>query len=441
MHPRIVIAAPKSGSGKTLFSIGLMKAFSIDHKVKAFKCGPDYIDPMFHRTILHIPSSNLDAFFCEENQIQSLFLENNDTDLSIIEGVMGLFDGLGGMSLEASTYHVAKILKAPILLVINTKGMARSVLAEIKGFQSMDHEHLIQGVLLNQVSEMLVPAMKDAIEKECGIPVVGYLPRKKEFEMESRHLGLKLPEEIQELDEKIQFLTKQIQKNVDLEQIYKIACKTEPILNQKEDKLPNYSGLRIGISKDDAFCFWYEENSHILEKMGIELVYFSPLNDIKLPENIDGFILTGGYPENYLDQLESNQTMRNSIKEAIDKGMPSMAECGGFMYLHDSIENQEGNSYSMVGSINGTCRYTGNLTRFGYVHLFNQEKSIKGHSFHYYDSSNNGEDLQVTKPNSSRKWKEGHVGKNHVWSFVHIYYPSNPAFIFDFLESCRKYHE
>ncbi len=447
---RIVIAATKSGSGKTTITCGLLKALSIrGKKVAAFKCGPDYIDPMFHSEIVGVPSKNLDLFFTEEERTKELFLKNNDSDISVIEGVMGLYDGLGGVSETASTYHLAKTLQAPIILVINAHGMGRSILAEIKGFLDYDQEHLIKGVILNCVSGSFFSMMKPLIEEEAGIKVFGCFERQKETLVESRYLGLKLPGEINNLKEGVTKIAQELEQTVSIDDILALAS-TAPMLSCNLSKIDKKTEkqIRIAVAFDEAFCFYYKDNLSLLEENGAQLNYFSPIHDEKLPENVQGLILGGGYPELYVDALAKNESMKRSILQALEKGMPSLAECGGFMYLHQGIRTKEGISYPMVGAIEGECSYQGKLVRFGYLSIEDingeYEESgkhikIRGHEFHYFDSENNGSDGESIKPVTGKKWKSAHIDKNHWWGFAHLYYPSNIDLVKSFVKKCWNY--
>ena len=453
--PRIVIAAPKSGSGKTLITISLMKAFlNRGIKIAGFKCGPDYIDPMFHKKVLGIPSKNLDLFFTDEKTTRSIFASGNEARLSIIEGVMGLYDGLDAVKEEASTYHLAKTLEAPVILVIDAKGMGRSVIAEIQGFLSLDTEKLIKGVILNNISKSLCEKLAPLVSEVCKIPVFGCFPNQKDLQIESRHLGLKLPEEIENLKEITDKAAERISKTVDLDEILKIAdsaddfTKTDFITPATQK--PSFP-VRIAVAKDEAFCFYYEDNLKLLECFGAEIVEFSPIHDNKLPSDISGLIFGGGYPEFYAEKLSKNTVLIEEIRNKIEQGLPSLAECGGFMYLHKTLKNQSGNVYKMAGVIDADTFYTGKLVRFGYISLENKISAdagddsfftgcIKGHEFHYFDSTQNGDSFTAIKTNG-KKYDLALSGKNHFWSFAHLYYPSNPDFAKAFVEQCRLYWE
>ncbi|MCR4939184.1 MAG: cobyrinate a,c-diamide synthase [Treponemataceae bacterium] len=473
--PRIVIAAPRSGSGKTLVSIALMKALSLrGKKVAAFKCGPDYIDPMFHKKILELPSKNLDLFFTDEDRTRELFSFGNKGDISVIEGVMGLYDGIAGYTGKASSYHLASVLEAPVLLVVNTKGTGLSVLAEIKGFLAMDEKRLIRGIILNNMSESLFTSLKPVIESECRLPVLGYLPTMKDLLVESRYLGLTLPDEIKDIKLSVEKAAAGLCQTVDIDRILGIAEAAPELAPTVSKASKSFDGaspseetadfsfleadgvsmggeekVRIAIARDEAFCFYYEDNLKLLEYYGAELVPFSPIHDPLLPKNIDGLILGGGYPELHGDKLEQNLSMRNSVKVALSRGLPSLAECGGFMYLHQRIGTSEGVFRNMAGVIEGDCSYKGRLVRFGYCQLsedtgaFSGDSGlkIKAHEFHYFDSTLSGESCTAVKPVTEKSWKCCHTAEDHWWGFPHLYYPSCPAFPRKFVDKCRAFRK
>ncbi len=461
-HPRIIISATKSGSGKTLLTCALLKALSLrEKKVAAFKCGPDYIDPMFHRKVLGISSGNLDLYFTDEETTREMFVQNNQADISVVEGVMGLYDGLGGFSEEASAYHLAKCLKAPIILIVDAHGMGRSVVAEIAGFLSLDTEKRIKGVILNRMTQALYERLKPVIEEELSVEVFGYFKTMKELNLDSRYLGLKLPEEVCELNEKVTVAAKALEETVDLNRILAIAGEAEVLCESSGKVLADETKAlqslektaehkcRVAVAMDEAFCFYYKENLELLEKMGAEIVPFSPLADTKLPENVKGLILGGGYPELKAKELALNENMRRNIKEALERKLPCLAECGGFMYLHESITNQEGITFPMVGLVEGNCFNTGKLGRFGYVQIENVAEKlpfgmkeplrIRGHEFHYFDSENNGEDCMAVKPLTGKNWRCMHAGDSFLWGYPHLYYPSNPKLLKAFIEKCSRY--
>ena len=449
---RVMIAAAKSGSGKTTITCALLQLLkNMGQKVVSYKCGPDYIDPMFHQKAIDIPSKNLDTFFTGEEETRKLFLmDRREDDFAVLEGVMGLFDGLGGIREEGSSYHLAKVTKTPILLVVDAKGMGRSVIPLIAGFLDYDKEHLIKGVILNRMSKSYYEILKPLIEEELGITVVGYFPEQKQFRIESRHLGLMLPEELMDVKKQLQEASGELQKTVSLEHILKIAGEASELeacgLISLESKNSVSECPIIAVARDEAFCFYYEDNLRLLQEYGAKLKFFSPIHDEGLPEGSCGILLGGGYPELHGAELSSNRNMLSSIKEAMESGIPVVAECGGFMYLHNKIIDKENQSYPMVGAINAECHYTGKLVRFGYIEL--QEKDanflpegemIRGHEFHYFDSQQNGENGIATKPVTGRNYPCV-ISKENCWlGFPHLYYPSNPAFAERFVERAKNY--
>ena len=415
--PRILLGAAASGSGKTLITCGLLQALKKRKlQVASFKCGPDYIDPMFHSRVIGTKSRNLDSFFADEDTVRYLLEKNaRDCEISVIEGVMGYYDGLAGISPKASAYDVAKITKTPAVLIVNAKGMSLSAAAFIKGFVEYQEDSQIRGVILNQVSSMMYPRLKQIIEEELSIKVYGYVPVVKDCVLESRHLGLVMPEEIVDLQQKLTGLAEILEKSVDIDGLLELAEHAEELPVQ-ESPAAYHTGrkIRIALAKDEAFCFFYQDNLELLQEMGAELVPFSPIHDKKLPEHIDGMLFHGGYPELYAKNLSENKEMLAAVHEAVQDGIPYMAECGGFMYLHQEMEDMEGHSWPMAGVIHGKSWRTPRLTRFGYITLedgtcFGEHVgNIRAHEFHYFDSDHCGEAYTAKKPLSSRSWKSIH---------------------------------
>lgn len=499
--PGIMIAAVKSGSGKTTITCAFLKQLLNRGKHPiSFKCGPDYIDPMFHERVLHIPSKNLDTFFTGAAQTRALYeMELPGHDIAVLEGVMGLYDGLGGIREEGSSYHLAQTLDVPIVLIVDAHGMGKSIIPLLAGFLQYDEKKLIRGVILNRTSKMFFDTIAPLIEEELSIKALGCIPNEKELTLGSRHLGLILPEELEELNVQLEKAGQLLEKYVDVDAMIEIA---ECALREKEKSIAeegrkqeveiessdtntiletaygkpkdtiritdtvkeadrfkmidrknqrNTISPRIAVAKDEAFCFYYRDNLDMLKYYGAELVFFSPLHDEKLPENIQGLLLGGGYPELYAKELSENESMRESIKGALEQHLPSLAECGGFMYLHETLTDKDGKKFPMAGVIPAECQYMGKLVRFGYVEvqlpegLMKEEidgkpntDKIKAHEFHYYDSTANGEDCIATKPVTGRSWKCVHAAEDHFWGFPHLYYPSNPKFVEWFLESAEK---
>lgn len=488
--PKIMIAAAKSGSGKTTITCAFLKQLlSRGRHPVSFKCGPDYIDPMFHEKVLKIPSKNLDTFFSDAKQVRALYaMEQPGHDIAVLEGVMGLYDGLGGIREEGSSYHLAETMGVPIVLVVDAHGMGRSVIPLIAGFLQYDKKKLIRGVILNRTSKMFFDTIAPLIEEELSIKALGCFPNEKELSLGSRHLGLILPDEVDELNLQLEKAGQLLEKYVDVNAMIQIAeqgiekdfYKQEILYPKTKYSAPNIQEkiteqsleqiayghrksaiqkkVRIAVAQDEAFCFYYRDNLKMLEYYGAELVPFSPLHDTELPENIQGLLLGGGYPELYAKELSENESMRRSIKAALEKKLPSLAECGGFMYLHEKLIDKEGNSFPVVGAIPAECHDTGKLVRFGYVELtvanrnegsgdnektseatdiagfLQKNDKICAHEFHYFDSTDNGAACTATKPVTGRNWKCIHASLEHFWGFPHLYYPSNPEFVVRFIE-------
>ena len=449
--PRVLLAAGASGSGKTLITCGLLQALvNRGLKTASFKCGPDYIDPMFHSRVIGTKSRNLDTFFTDKEITRYLLCQNAaGCEISVMEGVMGFYDGVAGTTTRASAYDLACITDTPVILIVNSRGMSVSLAAYVKGFMEYRKDSHIEGVIFNQMSPMLYPRMKKLLEDELGVRVLGYVPKVEDCVIESRHLGLVLPDEIPELQANLQRLSEILEKTLDIDGIIQVA-EGAPEIEAQETILDFCvkKPLRIGVADDEAFCFFYEDNFRILEKMGAELVHFSPVRDQKLPCGLDGLLLYGGYPELNGRELENNTSMREDIKKALDAGMPCMAECGGFMYLHDEMEGMDGNIYHMAGVIPGKAYRTPRLNRFGYVTLTQKQTvlgadmlgEIPAHEFHYFDSENCGKAFLAKKPESSRQWECIHGTETMLAGFPHLYYYGNPKVPEAFLRACMTYN-
>ena len=543
--PRLMIAAPGSGSGKTLITCGLLRLLQRKKlRPAAFKCGPDYIDPMFHKQVLGIPSRNLDTFFSpadSENPANTApatlarAVAKNKADIAVIEGVMGYFDGTGASGMDASSYDLAQQTKTPVILILNAKGMSRSVVPMLRGFADYEKENRrIRGVILNRISAGMFPMMKKWIEEDTDLKVIGYLPQDDTISWGSRHLGLLQPEELTDLQQQIDHLADSLEKKIDLEMLLGLAgtapslpaCRAGDSTDEKADTdekaaAPAQAGQsaksassvpRIAVARDEAFSFYYEDNLEMLQECGAELVFFSPIHDSKLPR-ADGLLLGGGYPELHAEALAQNEAMKAQIREGIAAGMPVLAECGGFMYLQEKLvlekseqtgksgagknngkagnnedceaeknseqagSNRDGKnnedsgggknsqdravgregealdsvSFEMCGALPGSCRMTDRLVRFGYIELEKkggrEEKNgflmdghcIRGHEFHYFDSTDNGDACTAHKPGRRRSWDCMVVRDNIMAGFPHLYYRSDPEFAAAFVEKCRQF--
>ena len=450
--PRVMFAAMRSGSGKTTVTCGVLAALKKENiRMQAYKCGPDYIDPMFHRTVLGIDTGNLDTFFADADAIGHILArDTKEADLVVMEGVMGYYDGVGGTTTMASSYELSKVTKTPVILVVDAKGASVTLAAIIRGIMEYKKDSRIAGVILNRVSPMFYSRIKHVIEAECGISVLGYLPENASFAVPSRHLGLLQPEELQAQKDWVETVAEAVEKTVDLNRIFEIAAQAETLQAQKpadvrqNSKFP--SGYRIGVARDAAFSFYYRENLRMLEDMGATLVYFSPLADAELPV-VDALIFGGGYPELYAKQLCENSSMRESILQALESGMPCHAECGGFLYLGKSLADAEGNVYEMVGFLDGAGFRTERLQRFGYVELAPQEADafavntvLRGHEFHYWDSTDCGDACLAWKPLSKQKTYPCMVKKKGTFAgFPHLYYAGAENFFYHlFLNSTES---
>ena len=546
MHlPRIMLAAPASGSGKTMITSGILQSF-VERGLApaAFKCGPDYIDPMFHSKVIGAKSRNLDTFFTDEKVTRMLFAKTaSGAGISVLEGVMGIYDGLGGITSRASSYELAAVTDTPVILIVNARGMSLSVIAMIQGF--LDYQKrlgrpVIRGVILNQMSRMTYQLLKKQIEEQTGIRVLGYVPRLTGCTLESRHLGLVTPDEISGLQQTLKNLSAELEQCLDIEGILALAqeapdyadaevqlpdavrslaaeCRAAavqkaPLPGEVETaqkaQLPSEDetaqrlllqgdagAVRIGVAQDEAFCFYYQDNLELLKLFGAELVPFSPLHDAQLPKKLSGLLLGGGYPELYAKQLSENEPMKCQIREALAGGMPYLAECGGFMYLHEEMEDMEGTPYPMCAVMAGRAFHTPKLSRFGYItltagpdteeqqpaagsgteehqpaagsgikeqqlaaglgteehqlaagsgteaqqQLLGVGEEIRGHEFHYFDSTDPGEDYTAKKPIGSRSWNCIHGSGTHAAGYPHLYYWSNPRFAAAFVREAAEY--
>ncbi len=443
--PRLLFAAPASGSGKTTLVCGLLRALkNRGQAVRSFKCGPDFIDPLFHETVVGVPSGTLDLFFGAEEQLRGLFCRHAArAEISLIEGVMGYYDGLGAATDRASSYEVAKALDAPVVLVVDGRGQSLSALATLEGFLRFRSDSRIRGVIFNRMSEGVYAALKPQV-KELGIRPLGYVPRAPELMIESRHLGLVTPGEIEDLGQKLDALAALLERTVDMDGLLQLAAEAPALTAPPATPVPPMPSTRIAVARDEAFCFLYQDNLDLLQDYGAELLFFSPLHDAALPAGAQGLILPGGYPELYAQALSANESMRRSIRAAIQGGLPCLAECGGFLYLHRALEDMAGHAWPMVGVLDAGAYRTPRLGRFGYITLSAKAdtaflpagESVRGHEFHYFESESCGDALRAQKPAGSRGWNCCHSRGPLLMGFPHLYYPSNPQFIERFLRAC-----
>ncbi len=426
---RLMIAGTSSGCGKTSVVCGILEALKKRNiAISSYKCGPDYIDGMLHEKAIGIKSGNLDSFFCSRDEICTLL---DRKGLNIIEGVMGHYDGIA-MTDRASSSDISKITNTPVVLVIQCRGMSNSIGAVIKGFTEYG-ENNIKGVIFNRLSPMLYESVSE-ICKSMGVRAYGFLPEIKDAVLESRHLGLVTDDSIEAYKRKLRILGEYTEKYIDIQGLTELADSAEP-LKYNRINIDKISDSTIAIAKDEAFCFNYSDNISLLKAMGCDIVYFSPLRDKKLPY-CDRLILSGGYPELYKEELSANVSMLADIRDKLNKGLKTMAECGGFMYLHENIEGAP-----MVGAIKGSAERTDRLGSFGYItmiaekdgFLLKKGDKIKAHEFHYYTSDNRGVDFHCVKPASGRNWYTGHIYENMYCGFPHIYLWGNRKIAEDFV--------
>lgn len=494
---KIMVTAPSSNSGKTAVTCGLLSLLRRrGYDPCAFKCGPDYIDPMFHRSVLGIDSHNLDLFLAGERSMHDIFLSSiKDHRSAVCEGVMGYYDGYRPGSDKASAWHIASLLDMSSVLVLRPKGTALTAAALIRGIADFRKPSRIIGVIFNDCSQSFFRTYADSIEHESGIPVLGYLPHMKEAEFKSRHLGLMTAGEISNLAEKAEKIGRVMEKTVDINRLIKIAssesCNTvcapdkyplqsESCLTQtakatslmpelkenicskskfdRETDNDHYKSaqpsslsrvnIRISIARDAAFCFIYDETIEAFKQAGADVIFFSPLNDDHLPHETDAIYLPGGYPELYADRLSNNKNLIRDIRNACEKGMPIIAECGGFMYLCDKIIDDKGHERNMAGIFPGTCSDTGHLVRFGYGSvstpvnsmLIKTGESVPAHEFHHWDSTHTGEALCFTKTNNRGKWNFGYASDRLYAGYPHLYPAGNDGLIAGrFVEAALKY--
>nr|WP_207747849.1 cobyrinate a,c-diamide synthase [Clostridium sp. D33t1_170424_F3] len=450
MQPRILLAAAVSGSGKTTVTCAILRALkNRGVRAAAFKCGPDYIDPMFHREVLEVPSTNLDLFLLQEQTVRSLLCENaQEAGIAILEGVMGYYDGIG-MTDRTSSFHMACVTKSPVVLLVDARGAALSLLAQIEGFLRYRPDSRIAGVIFNRLSPAQYPALKERVEQDLGIASLGFLPKMLEAVLESRHLGLVTAEEIQGLQDKLDMLAFQAEQHIDLDGFLALARRAES-LQYTPVEVPACTGeLRIAVAKDKAFCFSYPDSLRLLQKMGAALCFFSPLRDEKLPEGCSGLLLCGGYPELFAQELEANICMRAQVKYAVRNGMPCIAECGGFLYLHESIEDETGVCREMAGVLPIKGKRTDRLQRFGYAVLTARENNLlcnKGetipvHEFHYWDSTDSGASFRARKASNGTEWDCVFAGDTLYAGYPHLHFCSNPRMAISFLQRCQRYKE
>ena len=431
---QFLLAAPRSGSGKTTMTCALLMALKRRGCAPcAFKSGPDYIDPMFHRAVLGVESRNLDLFFSAPETVRTLYARGAaGHGAAVCEGAMGFYDGLGGVSDRASAWHLADTLGLPVLLVVEPKGQSLTLAAELNGLVNFRTPSHIAGILLNNCTARMHALLAPMLEEETGLPVLGFLPKLPEAVIGSRHLGLYTAAEVENLQQKLALLADAEEEHIDWPRLLALCEKEPPALPVEPETPP--ARVRIAVAQDEAFCFTYAETLEAFRDAGAEVVFFSPLRDTALPGNIGGLYLPGGYPELHARELSQNTSLLREIKRKIESGLPTAAECGGFLYLGQSLTDAEGQSWPMVGVLPGKAKDAGRLVRFGYAALsadsdsmlFRAGESFPIHEFHHWDSTANGVALAAKKPVGSAEWRCGFIDEHFYAGFPHLYWAGTP---------------
>ncbi len=456
---KIMISGTHSGVGKTTLTLGIMSALKKKgYEVQPYKVGPDYIDPSYHDYVTGRNSRNLDSYMLDEEQMKFVVKKaSKDCDISVVEGVMGLYDGLGTDIDNSTSSYVSKVLKLPVILVIDAKAQIASAAAMVKGFVELDKDVMIVGVIANNIkSQNHYELVKESIERYCGVEVLGYLPPVDAFSVKSRHLGLIPVYENEIFREGLDELTDRVIETIDVDRIFELSesealeSAFELSMFTEDFEIRSLAkGKKVGIAFDKAFNFYYQENLELLKSIGLELVFFSPLEDEKLPD-VDLLYIGGGFPEVFAKELYENKSMRESIKEECERGLVVYAECGGIMYLGKSITDLEGNEYEMVGFYEGKSFMTERLKRFGYCTATAKEdtlialkgEQIRGHEFHYSVFETEMEPafdiVKIRDEKVVKSWEGGYSKKNTLATYIHTHFFNNLNMLVNIL---RRFEE
>lgn len=422
-----MLTAMASGSGKTTVTCALLAALKRRRiPVQSFKCGPDYIDPMFHTQVLGVPSRNLDLFLQSREGVNRT-LACQQTDLALVEGAMGYYDGVGGTA-KASAWEIAETADIPAVLVLRPAGSSLTLAAQVQGLRSFRSPSHLAGLVLNSCKPSFHAHLAPILERETGLPVLGYLPPMETAALPSRHLGLFTAGEIRDLSARIEALAAQMERTVDIPGLLALAGTAPSPSTGASASMP--VRCRVAVARDEAFCFLYEDNLDALGQSGAEVVFFSPLRDRELPPNIHGLYLAGGYPELHARTLSENISMRQSVRQAVAAGLPTVAECGGFLYLQQTLEDEDGIPWPMSGVLPGRGFAAGGLRRFGYLTmtaesdslLLRRGESVPAHEFHYWDCTENGAALAARKAGRNAAWRCGFVSPSLYAAFPHLHF-------------------
>lgn len=446
---RLIIAGTKSASGKTTLTCGLIEVLRRRGlKVAAAKCGPDYLDVGFHTKVLGVPSRNLDLFLSDATFVRrQVAASEASSDVTLIEGVMGYYDGRAN-STQASTYGVACVTETPVVLVVDGRGRSLSAAAEVAGFAHFREPSHIAAIIVNHARPHTFAQLKGIIERECSIPVVGYMPEVEEASLEHRHLGLVSADEVDDLRERVSKLADVLERTIDIDRLLEVA-RLAPALEVKEPPIEPLCGDAplIAVARDAAFSFTYHETVELLRQLGADIAYFSPLEDEALPQGTAALLLSGGYPELHAADLTANTSMLSSIRAAIAGGVPTIAECGGFMYLLEAIEDIDGHLHTMVGIISGEAKRGRCLRHFGYEELCCQRsglladagQTLRAHEFHYWQATDEGNAFKAQKRPSRKTWDCVHMSDTLYAGFPHLYLAGSPQVARRFVRAAASY--
>jgi cobyrinic acid a,c-diamide synthase len=449
-----VIAGTKSDSGKTTLTLGLLAALKRrGYKPAPFKVGPDFIDPGHHAQIVGTKSRNLDGWMLSKQYNLNNFAKNSATaDIALIEGVMGLFDGYDGRSEAGSTAQIAKWLGAPVLLIVDARSMARSAAAIVKGFEQFDPDLNFAGVVFNHIgSPRHLNYLEEALMGHVLMPCLGGVMRSESITIPKRHLGLVTKEDHHLNKTYLDRLVDLIEKSIDLDRLLEVLPQIRPIKLSETTPVPDSIEVSIGVAQDAAFCFYYPENLELLARYGVQIKFFSPLTDYRLPQDIDGIYFGGGYPELHVKELASNTTLRKEIKENSKRGMPIYGECGGLMYLGDAICDLDGQRHPMTGCLPFSTRMLPHLKRLGYREITLTGDTlmgpcgtiIRGHEFHYSEISDHFRSVATLYSVKDRIGKsrsfEGYQVNRTIASYIHLHWGSCPNAAETFATTCRQY--
>ncbi len=423
-------------------------------RVAPFKVGPDFIDPGHHQQITGRVSRNLDGWMLSRHTNRQVFARGGlGCDICVVEGVMGLFDGYDGLSEAGSTAQMSKWLNLPVILVVDARSMARSAAALVQGFENFDPPLTFAGVVFNRIgSQRHLRYLREAVEDHVRMPCLGGIERDETIEIPERHLGLMTREDFALSGESVQRLAGKIDDAVDIDRLLALIPEfSSQSVADPATTAPDSRRVRIGIARDRAFCFYYQDNLDLLTASGAELVEFSPVEDAQLPPNLAGIYLGGGYPELFADRLEANRLMRDQVLKSSRSGMPVYAECGGLMYLGKSLEDQQGKTHTMAGCLPVETRMLPRRRSLGYRQVTLQRQTVlggpgdvlRGHEFHYSELSGSPQQLDrvylIADREGHKSLQEGYTVGNTLGSYVHLHFGSHPQAAENFVQCCRGY--